>query len=252
MKMLSRFSVEPRLLMSVLVVSLFIIGAGNTTQAEAREADIGITLSNTCLIMLKNDFETNCPSYDELGLLFPDTSNQNVSGILEYTDNFYQRSPAAFKNHYEYYKFDDKIMLWIDPPIDLYEKINIITITSENFIYPVRDQVINSSSIKIGQGRYIDSCRNVIITSENFYFLLGDTIQHLLLNCEEGTTNFNEEKIIEWERTKHDITTSAKYKLEKWIDYVKENCLGVFQQCKGPQNIIVQLSDTLTIKDSFD
>ena len=191
----------------------------------AAYADYGIVLSNTCLTMLKNNISTNCPGYDEIMALFPDTSNQKVSGGFIYKDGILQREEPQYEHHYNNYIYESKDKMWIDPPGDVLDRIHLITITSRDFIYPIKDQKITDSSIKIGQGRYIaPNCRSAIITAENWPYLLGDTMVLLLHNCDRTFTNFDEIKIQTWERTKHDITTSYKWKLDQWVKESKEKC----------------------------
>ena len=188
-------------------------------------ADIGIILSKTCITMLKNNASTNCPTYEEINLLFPDTSNQQVSGAFNYSDGFYERQPTKFKNHYEYYRYVDEPVTWIDPPGDIIEKIPRIIIQARDFEYTIKDQVVNSTSIKVGHSRYVSStCTYSIITGANWLFLLGDTLKYLKSDCDPNETNFDEIKIKSWEAEHHDITTSAKYKLEQWIKASIERC----------------------------
>lgn len=232
----------------LLIAGLFLIGlAVNLVYAE----NVGIMLSNTCKTMIKNNITTNCPTNEELLLLFPDQSNHEVSGQFENVHGIYQRNNKQLDNHFRYYDFDNKPRLWIDPPSDILEKIKVIIITSNDFVYPISKGKITNSTIELGQSRYIDKCHTATITANNWYFLTGDTIQTLLLNCAEGSSNFNEVKIIKFAQTHHDITTSAKYKLEKRIQEIKENCLTEFMKCKDGVTYKRTLSDSLSIQDRF-
>jgi len=108
-----------------------------------------------------------------------------------------------------------------------------ITITSNNFIYPLKQQEITNTSIAVGQGRYIDNCYRATITASNWIFLLGDTFKHLLADCSEGSTAFDEVRIREWESTVHDISTSIKWRLAEFVKEVQENCLDEYGKCKN-------------------
>lgn len=188
-------------------------------------ADYGIVLSNTCLTMLTNNLTSNCPTYDQILTLFPDTSNQKISGGFVLKDGIIQRQEPPYENHYKNYIFSEKDLLWIDPPGDVLDKVHLITITSHDFTYKIKNQIITNNTVLIGQGRYVTpNCRSAIITADNWLFLLGDTMQYLKHNCDKGFTNFNEIKIKTWERTIHDITTSYKWQLDQWIKESKEKC----------------------------
>lgn len=189
-------------------------------------ADYGINLSNTCLTMLKNNISTNCPNYEQILTLFPDSSNKKISGGFIYKEGILQRQEPQYEHHWENYRYDEnKDRLWIDPPGDVLNKIKLITITSNDFTYKIQDQKITNNSLLVGQGRYISiNCSQAIITAKNWIFLLGDTMQTMKKNCIPGSSNFDEIKILSWEKTKHDITTSYKWKLDKWIKESKEKC----------------------------
>lgn len=234
-----------------VVISLILYGY-TLAQAQTHIGNnIGIKLSNTCLTMIKNNITTNCPTYEELLLLYPDQSDPKVSGAFENLNGIYQRNNKQLESHFEFYRFDDKPRLWIDPPNDVISQMKIIFITSYDFIYPVTKGKMENATIEIGQSRYIDNCRIVTITSNNWFFLTGDSIQTLLLNCIEGSTNFNEVKIKKFELTNHDITTSAKWILEQRVKEIKLNCLDEFMKCKDGRQYKRTLSDSLTIKDRF-
>ncbi len=213
----------------IILVSFIITSQGLTTPAFG---DIGIRLSDTCLSMLKlvadnaSGARTECPTYEELLVLFPDNSEKNISGDFIIKDGIVQRGHTKFINHFKYYEFArTKEITWIDPPGDILEKIPLITITSHNFTYPIRVDSINSTSFEVGASRYISpNCDEAIITANNFIFLLGDTIRLMKNDCNRLFTYFDEIKIQRWEATKHDITTSYKYQLDQFIKKAKIEC----------------------------
>ena len=205
----------------VLLAQILSISTG------AAFADYGIVLDDTCLTMLQNNINANCPNYEQIMILFPDTTNQDISGHFIYKNGIIQRQEPQLEKHLEYYRYDSKDTLWIDPPGDVLEKINLITITSYDFTYKIGNQVITNNTILIGQSRFISkNCDSAIITSKNYLFLLGDTMRFLKRNCDPSQTNFDETKIRTWERTKHDITTSYKWKLDQWIKESKTKCVN--------------------------
>src|SRR3990167_9553671 len=100
-------------------------------QAEARKniEDIGITLDRTCLALIQAEMKTNCTTYDEILLVYPDTSNKRISGDFIFKDGMLQRENPNYRNHLNAYRFDSPI-LWIDPPGDTRDRIKMITIAS--------------------------------------------------------------------------------------------------------------------------
>lgn len=186
-------------------------------------ADFGIVLSNTIITMHKNNVTNNFPTYEEINVLFPDTSEPHISGgFVTDESGYYHRENKKMHNHFNYYKYHDQSVTWIDPPGDVIEKIPRIIIAANDFEYKIGQQTITNSSYVVGQNRYVSStCTYIIISGDDWLFLLGDSIQYLLHNCNPEYTNYNEIRKIEWEATKHDITTTAKYQLEKWIEESK-------------------------------
>ena len=190
---------------------------------QGAHADYSIILSKTCLTMIQANISTACPTYEELNILYPDTSIAEVSGgFVDWP--YYHREPAPYKDHYEYYKqLDMNNITWLDPPADIIEGMPRIIIAASDFTYKIIDQNITDSSVLVGQNRYVSStCTYIIISATNWYFLLGDSIRLLSNDCDPSYTNFNEEIIRTWERTKHDISTSAKWILDTWIKETKE------------------------------
>ena len=78
-------------------ISLILIGVGNTAHAEF----FGISYDNTCKTMIKNNITSNCPTYEDIITLYPDTSIKGVSGEFGYRDGIYQRLPTKLTNSFE-------------------------------------------------------------------------------------------------------------------------------------------------------
>ena len=117
---LLNYSVHEQYIMGVGVLIVLVLTMSTTillmpVSADARDNfDVGITLSKTCQSMIKNNFTTNCPTYEEILTLFPDTTNQQVSGEFQYIDGIYQRGPTDFKNHFNFYTYSDNVV-WVEP-----------------------------------------------------------------------------------------------------------------------------------------
>lgn len=190
-------------------------------------ADFGLILDNTCLAYHKNNLTSDCPTYEELNLIYPDTTKPEISGGFVFKDNIWQREKPPLNDHFEYYRPLNQNEFWIDPPGDTIDRIKIIRITSSDFEYTLGGQVLNDTSYQIGKSRFVnDRCNEIIITAQDWLYLLGDSMRLLQNNCDPAFTSFNEVVTIQWEKTIHDIKTSYKYKFDKWVKESLAKCLG--------------------------
>ncbi len=211
-----------------------IVTAAKTYQKPTRNLDFGITVSNTCLVMHKNNITTDCPTYESIMVLFPDTSNHDVSGKFIFKDNMIQRDKPQFKNSYNWYTFlGHETVLFIDPDTYTQKEIGMITIHPQLGLYKINKMSgkVEDNKRYLGTGRYIEDCRNAAIDGKNWIFLLGDTINYLRNNCEAQYTQFNSTIEYQAKLTDHDITTSNKWLHETFIEWVKENCLYEYDKC---------------------
>lgn len=184
--------------------------------------DIGVQLSKTCVVMIKNNMTTNCPTYEEIMFLFPDSSDQRVSGQFVF-DGYLKRGEPKIENEFRFYDYDTQRRLFIDPSADVASRLKLIVIEARIDEYKIGTQVINSSSIEVGYDSWVNvGCYNAIITAQNWQLQLGNMIQHLGSDC--TINNLDNVKKKTWERVVHDITTSYKYQLEKWIKESIEKC----------------------------
>ena len=216
----------------IITLLLFTFAAGyfigSSYGSDDFNIDYTITLSDTCIALLKINV-TTCPSYDEILTLFPDQTNTDISGHFEYKFGYYHRQPSDYKNQYEYYKyFPIKNLIWTDPPHDVKLNSRNIIIAAASFDYKLKHESINTThnnTLTVGTNRYVDDkCNDAIITKDNWIFLLGDTVRYMQHDCDEEYTNFDEIKIVEWQRARHNITESYKYQLDKWREQSIAEC----------------------------
>src|SRR3990172_13377436 len=205
-------------------ISLILIGVGNTAHAEF----FGISYDNTCKTMIKNNVTSDCPTYEDIITLYPDTSIKGVSGEFGYRDGIYQRLPTKFINSFEYYRHWDRPILFVDPPVETATRIKLIEIKANLDQYLLRGGTQSYNSIDhtltMGIGRYIDSCRLAYVDAAQWIFLVGDTLNHMNNNCSTDSTKFNSTIITKLGKVEHDITTSYKYKLEQFQKAAIEQC----------------------------
>lgn len=193
----------------------------------------GIFLSQGCRTNLKNNLTTTCPTYEEILLLFPDTSDKKILGDFGFKNGMYQRLSSNYKNPEGYYNSVselDKNLMIVDPPVKLFGRLNLIEIrpSLDEFIIRERglDKSYNSTehSLTLAHGRYVDSCRLVYVDSDDWVFYVGDTLNYISHKCDPEFTNFNSTRTQYFTKVTHDITTSYKYKLEQWIKQAILDC----------------------------
>lgn len=219
---LSNYAIPCTVLIVLLTMST---SMGNSAFAEK----FGITLDKTCITLLKNNIGTNCPTYNDIMMLYSDSSLEVSS--FGYEDNLFQRIHNEIINFLEYFRYDkQQNHIFVDPPNNIREQIKVIEIRSnfEEFRLPLNKSYnATEHSITLGVGRYVEKCHNAYIDSERWIDLLGDTIYFMSKNCDQNFTKFDSTKKTYLGKMEHDITTSYKYKLEQWQKAIKENASNV-------------------------
>lgn len=237
------FKLDMQLFVSVILMLLLVVPFGSfvdgakissTPKHDLLTDDIGILLSKGCLTMLKNNLTTTCPGYDQILLLFPDQSNQKVSGKFVLKDGIVQRESSHYPNHAKFYQLDKPTKrIWIDPPADIIPYIKTVTIEIDLPVFK------NSASYKMAnntqiveRSRYVsDGCQSAVIGSNQWMFLLGDTVQYLYGDCNTKSTHFVSVLEIYHKPMKHDVTTSYQYKYQQWLKSVLKECPTTFLKC---------------------
>lgn len=212
---------------------------------------IGIKLSSSCIQLIKNNFTTTCPTYEELYKL--DSSVQNISGEFGYKDGYFQRLDSNYINSRNWYDFDNQLRIFVDPPVSMQSHIKMVKIESNFDTYLLNGKNYQSAKYEdknievinhfnktkiitlkvktqeqgqiIYHDRYIDDyCKMSIISSDNWKELLDDTIKHMRQNCDEGTTIFNNTEFIPAIKTEFDITKSPSWQALQWFEKAKIEC----------------------------
>lgn len=209
----------------IVPVLLIIIGVGlPSIYAEL----FGIDIDNTCKTMIRNNVSSTCPTFEDIITLFPDTSDQSVSGKFEYNNGYYHRGPTKLFDSIEYYRYWDKPVLFIDPPAEYRKSIKIIEIKANLDQYLMRGKTPSYNktdhSITLGTHRFIDSCRLAYVDSDQWPLYVGDTIYHMEHGCSPDTTKIESTVRTQLNKTNHDIATSYKWKLAQWQKQAIERC----------------------------
>lgn len=237
--------------MSLTIAQAEAVSMGKVTVSGPRvEANkgyaLGIILSDTCIASVKSGGKA-CPSYQDLVTL--DSSVPSYSGSFKVIDGFYQRVPSKYPNSMGFYQYDPTFRIFVDPPKTA--KMPLITIEAQLPEYHMSDQfkvneikdgkLIDSKATKsirtYSTKRFVDStCSFATITAANWKELLPDTINFMRNNCDPNQTLIqtiqNDIKILKV----HDVSTSAKWKLDRFYADTIKNCTKTYGACKTVDN----------------
>lgn len=208
--------------MKILVFLLIFGFSFVIVDAYAINYDVGIVLSKTCIAMIKNNITSTCPTYEEILVLFPDNTVQEISGKFIFKDGFLQRDHTNYKNHFRFYTYQPNT-IWIDPPGDIVGRIATITIEPSLPEYLLKPLEMKNNTQYTAHSRWVDAkCYRSTITATDWVFLTGDTISYMMHNCDPAFTNFNNIKEKYLGSLPQDIVTSNKYKLDQMVKLAKE------------------------------
>ena len=185
----------------------------------------GISLGNTCKIMLANSIP-GCPSYEELSIPFPDNTSPSV-GSLEMIDGIIQRGKSHLSHPEQFYKYSTLDIIWLDPPESVRKTIKMITIEPSLPEYKIgaESKKLDDYTLSFGKDRYINAnCSEIKITAKNWLFMVGDAMNLLKHNCDLSVSTFNATKVIKFEKSYQDISTSAKFIHDQWVKESLEKC----------------------------
>ena len=178
----------------------------------------GIQLGTTCITMLKNNIP-GCPSYEELDVVFPDNTYYAL-GELQLIDGIIQRGPPLYKGVENFYNYHNGTVTWLDPPEPVRKKIKMVTIEPSLPPYKIKTEStqMDDYNIKFGKDRYINAnCSEIKITAKNWLFMVGDAMNLLKHGCDLTVSNFDATISYNFTKSYQDISTSAKYKHDKWV-----------------------------------
>lgn len=207
------------LLLFLPLVFLFI------PQTDAATPQYGIDLSRTCLAMISNGIESDCPTYQEINTLFPDTTDPKIAGSFKTIDGIYQRDTPPMQNPWRFYYYSPEPVLWIDPPSDAKSRLIMITIESSLPEYKTGEEStkMDDYTVSFQKDRWVDDkCKEAKITAKTWVYLGGDTLNYMKHGCDKSFTSFDGTVTKEFAKSYQDISTSFKYNHDKWV---KENLI---------------------------
>ena len=214
---------------------------------------IGITLSASCIEMIKNDIPTTCPTYKELADNL-DSSDQNISGKFGFKDGFYQRLEPDMENSWRWYEFDNNLRIFVDPPVGMESRIKMIEIRPNFDTFTVNGEQIQSQKYEyediefitpysnktetkafkvetqksgrtLYHDRFIDDyCKVAMLNSDTWLDTFPDTLHHMRQNCDEGTTHLDIVEFIPFMTREFLMTDSPSWKALQWFETAKIEC----------------------------
>lgn len=204
---------------------------GLTERAEQNKFDpsgytklIGITLSQSCEDLIKNNYNHTCPTYRQLYQL--DSSNQDISGSFGVYDGLFSRGESDFEQSWRWYDNDPTLRVIVDPPGGQRDRIKMINIENNFHTYfEIEDRLIVNNTRTFQEWRFVDNCHNAVINSGNWTTMLADTINYLRTNCEH--TLFNDTKSVQMNQTEWNPADSPNYQYRLWLEDAINRCLGL-------------------------
>lgn len=132
------------------------------------------------------------------------------------------------QEHFQWYRYSDKSVIWLDPPTDIMTRANLITIVNDVKPYKlgVESMTMQYNTAYLGKDRWVDErCQKAVIPKDSWMLMVGDTIRYMQHDCDPKYTTIKTIMEVKTEKSIQDITTSYKWQLDKWLDEVKKKCL---------------------------
>ena len=192
------------------------------TQGAGAASLISITLSDAC------KRSANCPSVLEVAEQY-DTSDRKKSGDFVKKGDGWARAKPQIRNHYLFYQ--QNVTVFVEPNYDvLVRSKQIIVEPPVHIWYKLdKDKKVKDNTIIDYHNRYIDSCSFARISYDPF--LLNDTVNYLKHDC-KVKSEYDEKKVTKKPYTKQDISTSYKWKDQKWREQIIKECTKARNACQ--------------------
>lgn len=229
------------LLIAITVMSTITIPASEAATSSLKGKGIGIIIEKPLILSGKLGYKD---------LMSYDNSSAQYSGGFVKINNDYKRMNAKYTDNLAFYSTSKKFTIFVDPPKAVSTQMPTITIVSnlaefhDTGQYKIVENKTGHNDIKATQSkrvystaRFVDSgCFNGIIQYQDWKILLDDTIQFMSHNCDSKFTKIDT-TIEEYHPiTKHDLATSAKYKLDQFYKQVAKDCLKKRNACNMVEN----------------
>lgn len=201
---------QSKLFLSILPLFVILIAFQTNSNAEAititnqtghtyylsKSPMIGIQLSPTCLILIKNHMKTDCPTYDKLKPL--DNTNPEWAGQWVNT-TYYHRELPRVSNHY--LMNTNPFIVMVDPDPNFTTIAKMIIIQSGNFTYiNPYESVGNNHTRNEYNNRFVSGCTTATVAP--ILSLIEDTVHYIESSCK--ITSYNEKVSVKTNDTPFD------------------------------------------------
>lgn len=232
---------------AIVLIICLIVPSNVFASSIYKEKGVGITIESTLVKSGKLKYSD---------LISYDNSTSYSGGFIKKDDDI-RRYTIPQHNNIGPYQFTNKFYVIVDPPTGIQNRLPLITIVSNldsyhtqaqkktNEVRVSADAKAHAFVISSYTARWVDDgCREAKIEYKSWQILLPDTINYLKSGCDISSTKIkilvNQTKIL----TKHDLPTSAKYKLDNFYQNVKHDCTKARNSC------IVENRQVSTMGDS--
>ena len=236
---------------TVVMALIVVLAVLPYRESEATSKIYGLSIEKTLILSKKLDYGD---------LIRYDNSSKQYSGKFIEKNGDYTRQCTKVKSSMGIYSYDKNgtIRILVDPCYEQKHYINLITIVSKLDEYHTKGQMKlteikptnETKAISLNRtwssDRFVnESCNDAKLSIAKFNLMLFDTISYMSHNCNGNYTKFNTNQTGIIPLTKHDISTSAKAKTEKFMAQVKSECLQKRNACTTLQNrAIISNGDT--------
>ena len=188
---------------------------------------VTLTLSDTCLTMIENDFPTKCPTYRTLYHTF-DTSIPLISGEIVDLGYDIKRLEPKYQNHWKYY---EQIKEWkvivVDPDADLKHRAVNIVIQPNGFQYlenihsDMKDPSYNAEDSEryVWSNMKVTACNSAIVAPD--LESIATVVEHVMSKCQ---TDLNQVETIEVMPTPYVKEDSPAWNFFNWLNNAMNQC----------------------------
>lgn len=188
---------------------------------------VTISLSDTCITMIENDYPTKCPTYRTLYHTF-DTSIPLISGQMEDLGHDLKRGEPKYDNHWKYYEqMKDWKVIIVDPDHEVKNRAVNIVVQPNTFDYveniksPNKNESYSSENSEryIWKNMKVTQCRDAIVAPD--LESIATVVEHVMSKC---TTDLNQKETIQIMPTPYIKEDSPSWNFFQWLNNAMNNC----------------------------
>ena len=190
---------------------------------------VTISLSDTCLKMIENDFPTKCPTYRTLYHTF-DTSIPLISGQMDDLGYDLSRAEPKYEQHWKYY---EQIKEWkviiVDPDHDIKNRAVNIVVQPNSFDYvenihsPNKNESYNAENSEryVWKNMKVTQCNKAIVAPD--LESIAIVVEHVMNKCQ---TDLDQVETVQLMPTPYVKEDSPAWNFFEWLN-------NAINQCKG-------------------